>query len=194
MRRMWSLLVASALAIGYVLLADVPANAGFRTATVEFGSFPSVSRADNGDTVELAGEGSFTLQPKSINGVAPRIADAFGDVPRTFIHRDAQGDVLAQGTWEPNAVLSYQSFGPATEEQNAEFGGLPPGTEGGKLRMKVTLLVGGEDVADGVITIVCLLGEPPANAEEGMLLLVQDTGVNFNRALSGDNVFIRHVD
>ncbi|HEY3005718.1 MAG TPA: hypothetical protein VGJ44_25455 [Kribbellaceae bacterium] len=193
MRRIRSLLAAFLLAIPAMGLGSLPAVAAVKTATIEFGSYPSIARADNGDTVELAGEGTFTLQPKSIDGDAPRIAAAFGVVPRTFTHRDAGGNVLAQGTWEPTAVLSYRSFGPATEEQSAEFGGLPPGTEGGKVTMKVALLVGGVHVANGIITIVCLLGVPPANSEEATLLLVQDTGLNFNQPLSSDNVFLRHV-
>ena len=89
------------------------------------------------------------------------VTAAFGPVPRTFTHRDAAGNVLADGTWEPTAVLSYRSFGPATPEQEAEFGGLPPGSEGGKVMIKVALFVGGVHVHDGIITIVCLLGQPP---------------------------------
>lgn len=194
MTRIWSLVVALLLGTASFVGGTVPAQAGSQTATVEFGAYPSVARADNGDTVELTGEGSFTLQPKSINGEAPQVAAAFGAVPRTFTHRDTQGNVLADGSWEPTAVLNYQSYGPATEEQSAEFGGLPPGTEGGKLRMKVALVVDGAHVADGIITIICLLGEPPANADEATLLLIQDTGLNFNQGVHSDNVFIRHVD
>jgi len=82
-------------------------------------------------------------------------------------------------------------FGPATAEQSAEFGGLPPGTEGGKMLLKVALFVNGVHVHDGIITIVCLLGVPPANAEESTLLLVQGTDYNFHTPLHGDNVFIR---
>src|SRR5262249_48456941 len=113
-------------------------------------------------------------------------------VPRTFTHRDAQGTVRGQGTWEPTAVLSYESYGPATPEQIAFFGGLPAGSEGGKLMMKVALFVDGVQVHDGIMTIVCHLGEPPKHAVEATLLLVQAAGLNFNEAVSGDNFFIRH--
>ena len=119
------------------------------------------------------------------------VTAAFGPVPRTFTHRDAAGNVLADGTWEPTAVLSYRSFGPATPEQEAEFGGLPPGSEGGKVMIKVALFVGGVHVHDGIIIIVCLLGQPPKNAAESTLLLVQGTHFNFNEVVSGDNIFIR---
>ena len=125
------------------------------------------------------------------SGEAPAIEAAFGPVPRTFTHRNAAGAVLAAGTWEPTAVLSFQSFGPATEEQNAEFGGLPPGSEGGKVVLKVALYIDGVHLHDGILTIVCLLGFPPRNAEEATLLLVQGTDYNFHTALHGDNILIR---
>ena len=164
--------------------------AGSKTATVEFGTLESVARASNGDTVEIGGAGSFSLQPKAASGEAPVIEAAFGSVPRTFIHRDGQGNMLAQGTWEPSEVLSYRSFGPATEEQVAELG-LPPGSEGGELRIKVALFVDGVFVHDGILTIVCELGRAPKNSEEATLLLVQGTPLTFNEAVSGDNIFIR---
>jgi hypothetical protein len=188
-----AIVVASSMVFGLALtgLSVARAYAGSKTATVEFGTVESVARAANGDTVEINGEGSFTLQPKSAGGDAPTITAAFGSVPRTFTHRTATGTVLASGTWEPTAVLSYRSFGPATEEQSAEFGGLPPGTEGGKMLLQVALYVGGVHVHDGIVTIVCLLGTPPKNADESTLLLVQGTEFNFHTALRGDNVFIR---
>lgn len=172
-------------------VGGAPALAGSKTTTISFATLESVARAANGDTVELNGEGTFTLQPKSISGDGGAVADAFGEVPRTFTHRDAQGNVRAEGTWEPTAVLSYRSFGPATEEQAAEFGGLPEGSEGGKVLMKVALFVGGVHVHDGIVTIVCLLGEPPKNAVESTLLNVQGTEFKFNETVSGDNIFIR---
>jgi hypothetical protein len=187
------LLVLPLLVLVALVAAGAPASAGLKTATVEFGAYPSIARAASGDTVELAGEGSFTLQPKSASGDAPQIAAAFGFVPRTFTHRDTDGYVVAEGTWEPTAVLSYQSYGPATEEQAAEFGGLPRGTEGGKMQIKVALYVNGEHVHDGIITIVCLLGVPPRNATEATLLKVLDTDDNFDQTVHSDNVFIRHV-
>jgi hypothetical protein len=180
-------MLCSALAI---TVGSPAAWAGSKTATVEFGTLESVARASNGDTIEVSGAGSFNMQPKSVSGDAPVIEAAFGSVPRTFIHRDAQGNVLAEGTWESTAVLAYRSFGPATEEQNAELG-LPAGSEGGEVLIKVALFVDGAHVADGILTIVCELGKPPKNSEEATLLLVQGTSLNFNEVVSGDNIFIR---
>ena len=187
-RRLGVVLVVAVVCAG---LSSARALAGSKTATISFGTEESVARASNGDTVEINGEGTFTLQPKSISADGGAAAAAFGEFPRTFTHRDAQGTVLAEGTWEPTSVLSYRSFGPATVEQNAFFGGLPAGSEGGKLMFKVALFVGGVHVHDGIITIVCELGVPPKNSVESTLLLVQGTSYNFNEPVSGDNIFIR---
>jgi hypothetical protein len=191
-RRVCALIAAQLLALTLAGLASAPAWAGSKTATLEVGTLESVARADNGDTVEVNGAATFSLQPKSVSGDAPLITDAFGPVPRTFTHRNAAGDVLADGTWEPTAVLSYQSFGPATAEQIAEFGGLPAGSEGGKVLLKVALFVDGVHLHDAILTVVCQLGEPRANAVEPTLLLVQGTDYNFHTVVEGDNIVIRH--
>jgi hypothetical protein len=181
-------MLCSALAI---TVGSPAAWAGSKTATVEFGTLESVARAANGDTIAVSGAGTFSLQTKGVSGEAELIEAAFGSIPRTFTHRDAHGHVLAEGTWELSAVLSYRSFGPATDEQVAELG-LPDGSEGGKLMVKVALLVSGAHVHDGILTIVCELGQPPKHSEEATLLLVQGTSLNFNDVVSGDNIFIRH--
>src|SRR6266436_3605423 len=108
-KRLGRTLALGALVVGLTAWIDsAPALAGSKTATVSFGTIESVARAANGDTVTINGEGGA-------------VAEAFGEIPRTFTHRDAQGDVLVEGTWEPTAVLSFESFGPATAEQEAEF-------------------------------------------------------------------------
>jgi len=188
--------VGSALAVGMLLAGlatwadSAPALAGSKTALVSFGTFESVARAANGDTVTINGEGTFGLHPKSITGDSGAVVAALGEVPRTFTHRDAQGNVLAAGTWEPTSVLSFESFGPATSEQEAEFGGLPPGSEGGKVMFTAALFVGSVHVHDAIITIYCHLGEPRKNVVESTLMHVQGTRFNFNEAVSGDNIFI----
>lgn len=192
MKRIWTPLTVVVLSLATVVSLSAPVGAGAKSATIEFGFAPSTARAANGETIEILGVGAFTLQPKSISGEAPHIAAAYGEVPRLFTHRDTDGNVLAQGSWQPTAVLSYRSYGPATPEQHEKFGGLPPGTEGAKLRVKIALSVNGEQVDTGVLTVDCLLGVPPKNAEEAVLLVMQEAGINFNQPVHGDSVFIRH--
>lgn len=185
-------LAASVLLAGLVCgVGSAPALAGSKTAHIAFATFESVARAANGDTVTISGEGSFALQPKSISGDGGAIAEAIGELPRTFTHRDAQGNVLVEGTWEPTALLAYDSFGAVTPEQEAELGGFPPGSEGGKVMFKAALLVGGVRAHDAIITIYCQLGVPRKNVVESTLVQVQGTNLNFNEVVSGDNIFIR---
>ena len=184
----WMVAVVSALAIG---VQSSAAYASAKTGAIEFGTLNSIARAPSGQTMEISGAGTFSLQPKSVSGTADVIEAAFGTVPRTFTQRTANGAVVAQGTWEVTGILSYTSFGPATPEQIAFFGGLPPGSEGGKVMLNVALFVGGVRVHDGILTIVCELGQAPTNSVESTLLLLQDGSGNFNQPVSGDNIFIR---
>src|SRR5439155_625025 len=87
------------------LAGGAPALAGSNGAQLAFGTFESVARAANGDTFTISGEGTFSLKPKSISGAGGAIAEAIGEIPRTFTHHDAQGNVRAEGTWEPTALL-----------------------------------------------------------------------------------------
>jgi hypothetical protein len=186
-----------ALAVGLSVAAlagwvtSAPALAGSKAGQLAFVTFESVARAANGDTFTINGDGTFTPKPKSISGNGGVVAELIGEVPRTFTHRDAQGNVRAEGTWEPTALLSYHSFGPATPEQEAEMGGLPPGSEGGKVMFKAALFVVGVHVHDAIVTIYCHLGEPRKNVVEATLVHVQGTNLNFNDVVSGDNLFIR---
>jgi hypothetical protein len=190
--RVAPMVAATALLAGLAgSLYSAPALAGSKTAQLSFGTFESVARAANGDTITISGGGTFTLQPKSINGNGGAIAEAIGELPRTFTHRDAEGNVLAEGTWEPMTLLNYQSFGPVTAAQEAELGSFPPGSEGGKVMFKVAFFVGGVHVHDAIITIYCMLGEPRKNVVEATLVQVQGTNLNFNEVVSGDNLFIR---
>jgi hypothetical protein len=55
--------------------------------------------------------------------------------------------------------------------------------------MAVTLWVGGEAVAQGVLQVDCTLGNPPTGAIEGVRLAVKGH-LNFNKEVSGFTLFI----
>src|SRR5712692_5190409 len=54
---------------------------------------PDVARADNGDTIALKGTGTLSIHPGSVTGGG------------TFVHRHANGTVVAQGTWTATNLL-----------------------------------------------------------------------------------------
>ncbi len=147
---------------------------------------PNIAMAANGDTVEVSGEGTITLHPKSATGGG------------SLVHRAPDGTIIGTGTWEAAELLSYKSFGPATPEQIAEIAEslgivLPEGAEGGRALIAVRLVP--DDPAlgefEGTLTVVCLLGDKiPGGAKEGVRLNVHDV-LNFNKIVSGGTLFVR---
>ena len=130
---------------------------------------PAKARATvNDDIIELRGEGTLTIHPKSVTGGG------------TFVHKDAAGNVLGSGTWTAMDLLSFKSYGTSP--------GFPPTFEGGLSLMRIHL-TGGSASFDGILQVDCLIGKFPAGAIEGVRLAVP--GLNFNKEVSGFTVFIR---
>jgi hypothetical protein len=132
---------------------------------------PAISAADNGDTISIAGMGTFNPQSKVATGGG------------TFVHKNAAGDVLGQGTWTAVRVLGFKSYG------TAELGDLT--LEGGLVLLRVHLVAdGGVAEFDGVLQIDCLVGKPPAGAIEGVRLAIQGADLNFNKEIQGLTVYL----
>ena len=132
---------------------------------------PSVTMADNGDTIEVKGTGTLSIHSKSVTGNG------------TFVHKLASGDEFAHGTWEATALISFVSYGDASAQ------GLPSTLFGGMAKIRVNILVDGTVVHTGILTVFCELGSRiPHGAHEGIRLVVQDA-INFNKQLSGFTVF-----
>lgn len=169
--------------LALVPLHSVSADSGAATIHFKIGTDflappafpPNISRAANGDTVEITGDGTFTLHPKSVTGSG------------TFAHKNAAGDVLATGTWEAKQLLSYHSYGPADPSL-----GLPEGFEGGRAHILVHLSPNGDGPGlDAVMMVDCALGTHiPGGAIEGARLAVKGA-LNFNKIQSGATIFIR---
>lgn len=169
--------------VGILIIAALPiasAQSGHAEYTYMIGTGflaafgPVISMADNGDTIELAGEGTLSIHPKSVTGEG------------TFIHRDSSGNIIATGTWTATKLQSFNSYGDATPQ------GLPSDFEGGMglIRVHISPAFGGPGF-DGVLQVDCTLGDKiPTSATEGITLAVQD-GLNFNNEISGATLFIR---
>jgi hypothetical protein len=131
---------------------------------------PDVSRASNGDTVAIAGQGTLSFQPNGVNGTG------------TFVHRASDGTIKAMGIWTAVQLMSFKSFGTSAP--------LPANFVGGKAEILVQLSVGGTVVHTGVLTVICDVGSPPTGLMEGFTLVVQGTPFNFNQQVSGITLFI----
>ena len=180
----WRLLAIGLIVFGLVLLVrGTPASAQSATVTYNYlagaeplcsinpAFCPDVASAPNGDTITIAGSGTLSIHPDSVTGGG------------TYIHKDASGTVLDQGTWTAQQLLSFVSYGTAPP--------FPPNFEGGKALVSIHLSpsTGGAGF-DGVLRITCLIGSPPAGAHEGIRLDVQDV-INFDKEVSGETLFIR---
>ena len=136
---------------------------------------PDIAMARNGDTIELMGEGTFTTNPKTITGEG------------TFVHKNAEGEVIGTGKWAATKLISFQSYGDGTPQ------GLPAEFEGGRALVKVILDPDGIGPSfEGTLKITCLLGDKiPKKAEEGIQLAVRGIPIHFNKEVGGETVFIR---
>ncbi|HEV2118676.1 MAG TPA: hypothetical protein VGS11_01005 [Candidatus Bathyarchaeia archaeon] len=140
---------------------------------------PDVSKAANGDTISLAGQG--TISTGDDEGGA---GDATGH--GTFIHMKADGSVLAQGTWKATRLLSFTPYGSGSVQ------GLPANFQGGLAKIGITLRANLGDrttVLHGILAVDCVLGHPPSTDKEGVTLTVPNL-ITFDTKVSGFTLFI----
>ncbi len=182
--------VRTALMVGVVvsLLAALPVGVSADAGAAEYSyligtgllcglaqdACPAVARADNGDTIEVTGEGTLRLHPKGVSGMG------------TLVHRDASGKVVGLGEWHATELLSFKSYGPGTPQ------GLPPNFFGGIAKIRVHLAPANmpEPGFMGIMQVDCVIGNYPAGAVEGVRLAIQDTPFNFNKEVSGFTLFL----
>jgi hypothetical protein len=132
---------------------------------------PDVARAANGDTIAIAGTGTFTLAPKSATGSG------------TFVHKSAAGDVRGMGAWTATELLRFHSFGGSAA--------VPANWRAGQalLRIHLTPATGGAGF-DGLLAVTCHLpGQEGLPGEEGIKLNVQEV-INFTETVSGNTLFV----
>jgi len=131
--------------------------------------------APNGDVVTIEGTGSFSADGKWASGGG------------TFSHHMVASDATITGTFTADGVISFQSYGCATE-------GLPANFCGGLLKLAITAT---PDFAPSVhlaaaLTINCEIGpNVPASVVEGVRVNVYDV-INFNKPVeeSGANLYV----
>ncbi len=108
---------------------------------------PNASKdPSSGSKIVVAGGGSFDTVAGTV------VASG------SFAEFDASGSVIAHGSWKATAFVSFVSYG-----------GPSPGFQGGQLMLTVTLFpMGGPAQPSTAMSVTCLVGSPPAGAEEGV--------------------------
>ena len=135
---------------------------------------PAIAKADNGDKVEITGDGDFRPAGKKLDGAG------------TFVHKHG-GRVLASGTWEAVRLISFVSYGSGSVQL------LPPEFEGGLAVMSVHLTTTNGAKLDGILAVECTLGDSiPVGAEEGVTLSIPGL-IDFDEKVSGLTLFITQV-
>jgi len=144
----------------------------------------NIGIAPNGDRVQVTCEatdglcGTFGVNPKSIV--------ASGE----FHHFDANGNLLAMGTWTATQLISYHSYGCGEVFGNP----IPPDLCGGAVKFMATFDTPIGQLT-GTITVFCVVGPmAPASIEhafdEGVTVDVPGI-VNFNHPGGGDNIYVQ---
>lgn len=132
---------------------------------------PAISMGNTGDKIEITGQGTLSINPKSVTGGG------------SFVHKDASGNVIGSGSWSADDLIGFRSWGTQPD--------LPANFEGGraKIRVHLTPSTGGEGF-DGTLRIICAVGDFPSSAEEGVELTLRHAP-NFTDIVSGLTLFIR---
>ena len=133
--------------------------------------FPSTAMAaGKSGTVTMSGTGTLKAGP-----------DNFANGGGTYSLVDTQGKpVGSAGTWSVTDLIEYT---------NNPYGCIGV-ICGGEAKLRVVLVGGPLAGEDGVLTIMCLVGQSPGGKDEGITLILGD-GTNFPQPEEGATVFIK---
>ncbi len=139
---------------------------------------PAVAEASNGDTIEIAGTGMFSVSGEANGG-------------GTFTHNFSGGGSVS-GTWVATELVSFKPYGPNAARKLPSR--LPKEWRSGEAQIRVNLfLLDGSSAGTATLSIGCLLGPPrsyPRGAFEGTRLNI-DGGLNFDMDEEGITLFIK---
>lgn len=162
--------LALAAGLGVIALSPIPvfaASAGENHAAYAWlvgVDGPDIAMAPDGSTVTLSGRGTVQAGPGHT---------ASGDGTYAL----SSG---GSGSWTVSGLLGFVSYGSGAAQ------GLPANLFGGEAKVRVHL----DNGTDGVLTITCELGSPPAGHMEGVTLILGQGG-EFTAAAGGGTVFIQ---
>jgi hypothetical protein len=168
--------LALTLALGLCVAAVATGSAGAKTSKSAFLVFvePTISAASNGLTLQTELQGTFNAADKTAsgNGTYAVMAGA---------------TVVESGTFTLTRVVAFQFYGCGEVEGNE----LPPDFCGGRAIFAFHSTSATGEQRDGLIEVNCQIHDPggrtPAGTSEGVK--VNARGINFNKHVTGDNLF-----
>lgn len=153
----------------------------------------ATARADQGDSYEMTGAGTFDAQKKSVNAVG------------TFSHKSPNGNLLETGVWIASELVSFESYGVepgALLRQGRALGRPPLGPiplpmssglipTGGLAVFRIRLLPVWGPSRTAVLQINCALGNVPhERSTEGIRLTLKGSGTDFSVEAGGRMMFL----
>jgi hypothetical protein len=173
---------AVALAFAFSVAAVAVSSAGSATSKSAFDVFvePTQTAASNGLVLETELEGSFDVASKTASGEG-----AFALL--------AGGSEIDHGTITVTRLVAFQFYGCGEVTTPDGRISLPPDFCGGRaiLAVRGRSAVSGEQ-RDALYEVNCQIHDPggqaPPGTSEGVKVNVR--GVNFNKHLTGDNLFV----
>jgi hypothetical protein len=146
---------------------------------------PSVARAANGDTITLVVTGSFNKATKAASGGG------------TFVHMRGTA-VVASGTLTLTRTIAFQSYGCGVAPDGSAF---PSNFCGGRVLLAAHLVghpasnPSAKVERNALLEVNCQVHSstttPPPGTSEGVKLVLKKGGPNFNKHVSGANLFVQ---
>jgi hypothetical protein len=173
---------AVALAFLLAVAAVTAGGAGSRTSksAFEVSVEPTLSAASNGLTLETDLEGSFNVANKTASG-----SGSYSLMAGTT--------VLDSGTFTLTRLVAFQFYGCGEVTTPDGRISLPPDFCGGRVILAVhaTSSTTGEQT-DGLYEVNCQIHDPGGQAPPGTSegVKVNARGINFNKHVTGDNLFV----
>jgi len=168
-------------------------GAGFLCDSGDSNTCPAVVKSAHGDSYEMSGAGTFTLQSKSVTAAG------------TFTHKSTDGVALETGVWIASQLVSFDSYGIAPGALMREgrafgppqfgpmhsrmFSGSMPA--GGQAVFRIRLLPVRGLSKNATLEVNCALGKVPAEHQtEGIRLAFEGGAGEFDEEVSGRALFL----
>jgi hypothetical protein len=173
--------IAAAIAFSLSVAAIAAGSAGSASSTSTFLVFveETTSAASNGLTLHSALEGSFDVAAKTANGEG--------------VYEVLAGATeVEHGTFTLTRLVAFQFYGCGEVTEERETIPLPPDFCGGRVVFAFHATSSTGEQTDGLYEVNCQIhnpgGQAPPGTSEGVKANAR--GVNFNKHVTGDNLFV----
>jgi hypothetical protein len=172
---------AVALAFAFSVAAIAVGSAGSATSKSAFFVLvePTITAASNGLTLETELEGTFDVANKTASGE--------GEFALM-----AGATEIDHGTFELTRLVAFQFYGCGEITAEGETISLPPDLCGGRVILRVHATAASGEEQDALYEVNCQIHDPGGHAPPGTSegVKINARGVNFNKHVTGDNLFV----